>query len=163
MNKKSTGLLFLACCAFGAFLIYRGVSAAYEGAVSGRWPATPGQISRSAAYWDWARTGIRNNVLAYRLDLAYDYDVQGRRYQGQRVSFSSWDPKTSLNLFNGWTAQRYPVGARVAVYFDPHDPANSVIEPGIRASAWTAVLLGMILIWIGFRFRYVPPGAAHSP
>jgi len=168
VNGNRTGVLFLACWLFGVFLIYRGARAAYEGARSSRWPAAQGRITRSAAYWGLARRGIQT-MWAYRLDINYQYEAGGRTYEGHRVSFSAWDPQHSLNLFNGWTAARYPAGTAVSVHFDPADPALSVIESGVRISAWMAMLLGIILIRLGARFKYQassgePPSApARQP
>lgn len=102
-------------------------------------------------------------MWAYHLDMGYEYEVNGRRYEGHRVSFSAWDPQYSLNLLNSWTAARYPAGTLASVHFDPLDPSRSVLEPGIQFSAWIAIILGIIFIRLSTGFRAQPAVIENAP
>jgi Protein of unknown function (DUF3592) len=58
--------------------------------------------------------------------VAYRYTVNGEAFSGSRVNFSAARhqfPKKAEEV-----VARYPVGAKVAVYFDPANPRDSVLE-----------------------------------
>lgn len=55
--------------------------------------------------------------------VLYRYQVAGSEFQGNRVRLRRvTDPATQV-------VDRYPAGARVEVFYDPANPAASVLEP----------------------------------
>jgi hypothetical protein len=43
---------------------------------------------------------------------------------------------------------RYPVGRVVTVYYDPSNPKESVLEPGVTSDSWTKAIGGIIFLLI---------------
>jgi len=64
----------------------------------------------------------------YCLHVDYQYTVDGRTYSGDRISYSA------DNSCNSWSAnsdEDYPEGKEITVYYDPSNPSESVILPGL--------------------------------
>jgi hypothetical protein len=67
---------------------------------------------------------------SYEAKVSYDYQVAGRVYRGERISYSM--RFTGGHKAAGDTVRRYAAGKRVRVYYSPPQPAAAVLEPGIR-------------------------------
>jgi hypothetical protein len=70
-----------------------------------------------------------NNRYSYHPDVTYEYVVDGKTYTGTRATEFSMGGTN----FRGPTEtfiKKYPKGAEVAVYYDPANPADSVLEKG---------------------------------
>jgi hypothetical protein len=91
-------------------------------------------------------------MLSYQLHLRYSYSVGSRQFVGTVASFGPWGTEENMNPFGARLAAALPPGSKVNVYFNPADPARSVIDPHVRPSSWTALLMGMGLAIAGFRF-----------
>ena len=98
-------------------------------------------------------SGVALTTGDYVPIVTYEYSVNGRTYQGERIA--------SLRITYNWRgpsrrmAARYPKGQAVTVYVDPEYPISSVLEPGGDRAFWPFILLftGLILGFalIGFR------------
>lgn len=66
--------------------------------------------------------------------VTYEYEVEGRRLTGDRVSFS---PDLSPTL----VTPVYPVGGRATIYYDANVPQRSVLIPGFHTGG------GWFYIW----------------
>jgi hypothetical protein len=61
-----------------------------------------------------------------RAFIQYTYDAGGNRHSSSKVrNFYTPEPP-------GETVARYPVGLKVAVYYDPRNPDLSVLSPGLN-------------------------------
>jgi hypothetical protein len=76
-------------------------------------------------------------------DIAYDYDVLGRSYRGNRVRFGM----VEFNLPSNAQAlvDRYPEGAIIGIRYNPANPGESVIEP--VANAQTGMKVALAICW----------------
>ena len=64
----------------------------------------------------------------YCLHVDYQYTVDGRTYDGNRISYSA------DNSCNSWSANSdddYPEGKKITVYYDPSNPSESVLLSGL--------------------------------
>ena len=64
----------------------------------------------------------------YCLHVDYQYTVDGRVYDGNRISYSA------DNSCNSWSANSdddYPEGKKITVYYDPSNPSESVLLSGL--------------------------------
>ena len=102
----------------------------YHQTRASRFPTTDGVITRSAVKTDRDKDGV------YRLDVAYEYEVGGRRYTGTRYSYTEIGTNTEA-----WDRIRdqLPVGTRVSVAYDPDAPAESLLRPGFTGFHLTLV------------------------
>lgn len=77
------------------------------------------------------RRGFRSRVI-------YSFGADGQIYGGDRVAFGANAASTLAGLISG-AADRYPAGSEVTVYYNPDNPAESVLE---RRAA------GLVIIWV---------------
>ena len=112
------------------------------------WPSVDGEIVVSrlsqAASVD-AATGIAARVR--RADIQYRYRVGARRLQGKRICIGQ-EFYSSSDADAGRYLDRYPPGARVAVYYNPKNPGESCLERRSDGS-WLFVALGLAFLAAG--------------
>ena len=81
--------------------------------------------------------------------IVYDYEVESVNYTNKRVRFASYYPNCIYN--NQWDAQavvdRYLVGKQVAVFYDPSNSNNSILEPGMQGNVLRsdAIAVGLVI------------------
>jgi hypothetical protein len=90
------------------------------------WARGEGRIVESRVEPQNEPGGARPN-LRYAVRIAYEYDVAGKTYRNDRVRF-----RGSVLCATPAEAEaeraRFPVGATVAVRYDPARPAAAVLE-----------------------------------
>ncbi len=62
-----------------------------------------------------------------RADMAYIYTVAEKEYEGYCVNFHDYHHKEGVLI-----CTRYPVGKKITVYYDPRNPCDSCLEPGLK-------------------------------
>lgn len=87
--------------------------------------------------------------------VLYNYTVNGVNYEND-----AYDPmrEDGTESWANSIAQRYPVGRRCTVYFDPESPSDSVLMKNAVSRSWyLAAISGIIGVacsacgWIGWR------------
>lgn len=101
------------------------------------WPTVQGQVIHSEVALHRDSDGDR----MYSPDIAYNYTVNSQQYDSSQVGML--DGSTSIRGTVQDTVKRYPSGTTVTVYYDPEDPANAVLEPGLKGGV---LLLGGLLV-----------------
>lgn len=97
--------------------------------------AAPGNVIESRVDRQCGRRGT-----TYRLVIAYSYQVKGRDYIGRQWNY------TALASSDHWAhkvARAHRPGTPIGVFFDPRNPSEAVIEPGLTG---TEPLVLMFLI-----------------
>ena len=96
------------------------------------WVSVPGVIRESN------ETGERRSQPLIR----YTYEYQGRRHSGEAVSAIRERYLGRKGAVEA--ARKYPVGQDVAVFVNPKDPSQAVLEPvPTSLEAWVATLRGV--------------------
>jgi hypothetical protein len=139
--------LFLSCglIAIGLILATAGAVGALRSAQSQRWPSVQGEVTASGLVrqGDQARPYVR-----------YRYRIAEKTYTGGAlIHYGEPNPITrwlGASAENAPPIQaRYPQGSPVTVYYDPSNPDRSVLEPGVRVSAYLPVAAGGLLFILG--------------
>ena len=95
-------------------------------------------------------------MTSYEVRIKYAYRINGSDFESSRISVSNryhGDKEWARDMI----ARIYPLGAPVAVYYDPADPARAVLipgklEPGSHFYPWVMLAMaavcavGMVLI-----------------
>ncbi len=112
---------------------------------SDRWPGTEGVVTSA----DIEHEPRRPLGMEFFPRITFEYEVEGRRYTGRRwrrgaTGFQHQEDAKQV-------LARYPVGARVTVYYSPADPERSLLERGLagRAVVWYNVILGVVALLLG--------------
>lgn len=85
---------------------------------------------------------VRSTNPAYRAQVRYRYQADGREQHGLRVDFAGSSTVDRVGVEEDLRT-RYAPGAVVAVFVDPADGAESVLEPGVPPKAAILACLGM--------------------
>ncbi|MCU1231892.1 MAG: hypothetical protein JWO97_4776 [Acidobacteria bacterium] len=112
--------------------------------LSRNWPQVPGIIVVS----DLQRSNHSDGGLMYRPEVTYRYCVDGSEIIANRTRFGgrvelSWSAPAVR------TVRKYPVGSEVVVYYNPNDPADSVLEPGPGGILFAGAAFGALFAAIG--------------
>ena len=150
--------LFAALCLIS---LAQGLWIVKKGSDSLSWSATEGTIGLSRVETRTFRHRVTEPYKRYYPDLLYTYEVQGQQHTGMQIyatpSFMIFgyaigeNPGSTQIESVEATLARYPVGQKVMVYYDPDNPAVSVLEPGTPPGtaqyfAWAVVgVAGMFL------------------
>ena len=78
---------------------------------------------------------------AWRFDITYEYMVGDQKFISNSVHFG-YQAMSDRSYAQGYI-DKYFVGKRVGVYYDPGDPGKSVLEPQVR---WYAPLYFYIML-----------------
>jgi hypothetical protein len=112
--------------------------------VSGGWPQTTGTITTSSLS---ASKHLRSGHETWTVHVAYSFSVGGKAYRGSVIhlgGFPSYDSKAEAHAVQA----RFADGATVAVFYDPGEPSNAVLERGMDAAAGSlgvgALLVGLV-------------------
>lgn len=95
-----------------------------------QWPSVSGKIMQSEEVYVPGRHSGN-----YRADIAYTYEVNGRRHVSHQISLWS----TNLGGYSGITAafvSNHPAGSTVDVRYDPANPQNAVLVPGADSGTY---------------------------
>jgi hypothetical protein len=135
------GFFILLLLALGGGLIFYGARSRQKAEASQSWPNTVGQITRSQVKQSTSTDDDGRTSYSYYPSVEYTYQVAGQNYTSKRTVFGALrgygnPAKAEADL------QRYPLGAQVAVYYDPEKPGEAVLER--KAGA----LSGMMIIGI---------------
>jgi hypothetical protein len=112
-----------------------------------RWPVAPGIVTSSGIVRRWGfGSGVWMAGLWYVPEVAYRYEVDGRKYAARRVFLT--DTGFSRRRKAQEVVARYPRGTGVAVHYDPARPKRACLEPVQRESRalGAAGLLGAVAI-----------------
>jgi hypothetical protein len=94
---------------------------------SGAWPSVPGKVLAvdfTQLAWD-NRHSPKGKVV-----LAYQYELAGQWHTGQQYSVRQAAYVEVVDLARAFAAA-HPAGSPIPVYYDPKQPGNAVLQPGI--------------------------------
>lgn len=97
----------------------------------------------------WSRSQDGGPDSRYVGTVTYEYEIEGRRLTGDRVSFSD-------ELIPMLVTQVYPVGAAATIYYDAKEPERAVLIPGPHAGGgwfyiWFCMFTALIALDIAIR------------
>ncbi|MBV8210959.1 MAG: DUF3592 domain-containing protein [Burkholderiaceae bacterium] len=159
MNILGPSLFSIVFIAIGAGILYyaRGVAAKAKKSLS--WPSIEGVISHSAVLMR-TQTSSSGNTLMYQADVAYRYKVKGQDYSSSRITLMDYSSTTGHAQD---VVARYPDGSTVAVYYNPADPSDAVLEPGGNTGITIVHLIGWLFAGVGLFFLYMSvTGRVHA-
>jgi hypothetical protein len=136
---KVLAVMGLALFLVGAFNLYRGIN-------SSGWPSVEGRI-----VYSHARGGPQPETL-----LWYEYYVDNRRYVASNYR-NGGNVTPFLNVADA-AAKRYPVGRAVPVYYNPGDPQDALLEPGLWWGNFVAPAFALLLFgaaWVAKRYAEI--------
>ncbi|MDD5544005.1 MAG: DUF3592 domain-containing protein [Acidobacteriia bacterium] len=135
-----TGLLFilvgLLLCA-GWYFLKKKSQAAMQ------WPSAQGRVIAS----DVNRYRGSDGEWAEEARVVYEYVVGGNSLRGNRITFGN--AASGNRAAARKTAERYPAGAAVSVFYDPQKPGSAVLERKMSGALVLLPIVGGVFAVIG--------------
>lgn len=130
----------------GAATLIYGIGLVRDARQCAHWLTAEGRIVTAEA----AVVGRDKNRRTYAPDIVYSYAVEGKTYEGRRVTLVPRNYPTQSGV-NAVLAQ-YAVGSTPRVYYDPRDPANAVLVNQPTGTEWAYPLGGILFLVVGCCF-----------
>ena len=135
-------VLFMLLLAVGIALTVWGISVAREAIDSRSWPAVKGTVVLSETRHVPA-SQRPDRRRSYEPDVAVEFEVDGQRLVCDRLSFATLSFDRAIYVHE--LLRPYTVGKTVDVYYDPDDPARSILDPRLRFTAFLLPAFGALL------------------
>ena len=131
---------------------YNVVARYLEARDSINWPTAEAVITRSIV----EESRATSKKISYKPHVTYTYRVADREFSGNDISMHD------VGYGDGNIAQeivaKYSVNSRHSVYYNPDDPAQAVLEPGITWRAYLFLLTPVVLFLLAVALFF---GARH--
>jgi hypothetical protein len=120
---------------------------------SKNWEVTEGEIISS----DVETFNITNeDGKTYRAEVSYKYSILGKQHISSRIFFGdkirTGFKGQALKLVN-----KYVIGSKVAVYYNPRNVEESVLETGVSFTIYALLITGISAILFGVvLIKYYP-------
>lgn|GEM_PF-5387760 len=144
-------LVFAAVAAMaGLGFVIPNAIAVRRGLAAERWIRTRGRIQKSSITID---SYVQDRDATRGPTVLYSYEAHDGTHQGTRISFARAVPVMSrwTQPFNGLPPDVL-AGLRakteVDVWYDPEDPAQAVLRPGVDGAYIGLILLGTLLLTV---------------
>lgn len=111
-----------------------------------QWPSVEGTIEESKASSESTES---NDLLPH---IEYCYSVEQQTFR-EIMKFSG-DITPSQEFARSYV-DKYPVGARVQVYYNPANPEMATLEPGLGKGDWLVLAIGLGMLILGIVLFFV--------
>ena len=149
MSPSFTTVAIVAASAVG---ILYALGVCLQALLAQRWPSVQGEIADTRAVHRMDADG--SGDYAY---IAYRYEVDGRPYRNDRVRFGpqvlpssvvpALDPEPRASAVGESLQRDFPRGRPVQVFYNPRDPASSVLFRSPNAWVWAILLAAAVFGW----------------
>lgn len=121
------------------FVGWRAIDGARVQLAAEHYPTANGQVIRSDIVSRSVKGGRR-----YRLEIVYEFTVAGRRHVGTRRQYE--DKEVSTSAASQTLHAQYPVGHTMRVYYNPDDPGDCILVPGIGVPQYVSGLTALATV-----------------
>jgi hypothetical protein len=132
-----------------------GLWGAIKGALTLRWPRAEATILDAELRRHSRPTDStpRASDMWNSFSVYYRYEVANREYLGGNLEPYAFGMQNSAGAER--MRDRYPVGSKARVAYDPADPEIAYLEPGPSSFSLVLVGVGTFIGLIGLRIRYL--------
>ena len=122
----------------GLYHTDRGISAIWAAANSPHWPTATALIEGAQVKRQHGRMEFFSPLIDYA------FLVNGRKFLSSEVapgidSYFSRDSALAV-------VRKYPVDSNATVYYNPNDPSESLLEPGMTLRSWQRLVYGTLFL-----------------
>ena len=147
-ERSANGFLKIGAPIFtlvGGICLSAGIYSINRATESESWPMVEGEVIATDIVRSRSNDG---GGTTYRAKIEYQYAIDGVTHYGNRVSYAGRVSSSNRGAAMEITA-RYRKGSKVAVYYDPEDHEECVLEPGMTAMVFLMPAIGGIFLVIG--------------
>jgi Protein of unknown function (DUF3592) len=145
---------------FGLYVFLKGARRVQLAIASAKWPIVPGKVVSSETTRD-VSTYRRSASVTFNTETVISYNVNGQDYVTDTLrigqALGSGDKLDAV-----LQRLRYPAGKDVTVAYDPANPVNAVMKPGLHAEAFWLPGAGLAFLLPAALCLYLLPGMFRS-
>lgn len=138
-------LIILVFIGVGIFLIVTGLKAGKSSGKNSAWPSVSGKVLSSEVVESSGFDNNGNMVAEFKPVIRFVYQVMGKELTSIQIGPSVGQEKAATAR---QMADRYPVGARVTIHYDPQKPTEIVLPPRPEVTR-SAIIAGGVVLLIG--------------
>jgi len=151
--------------AIGVFCVYVPLTE-LRPALAQRWSSSYANVNGKVLGFDaeHSATGVHGPVWAPTAH--YEYTVGGVRYEGQRARYQVLPEFKYKDHALAAAQKRWRIGAEVRVFYDPGNPADSLLDNGDAKWDmvwWTGGFGGFVLLAFGYVFVMMVVSVVQAP
>ena len=128
----------------GALAFLCGCFELYDAFDSKKWPSTKADIHPITI-----TIAPKGN---HALNLEYSYQVEGKTYLGNRISFDSRLSTTDSISIEKWVKENIKL-PEMNVYYQPDHPGNAVLFNGVSFGSYFGIIIGIVFMFFGSIFN----------
>jgi hypothetical protein len=132
----------------GLGMIAGGAYKTYQGVISKTWPCVMGTVESTEIVVFHQSTPGKRGESGYKPKITYNYLANGKPYKSSRLKFLA--PNYPCREMAQKIIDKYPVNAKIPVYHNPSNPADSLILPGVTLGSLMLIPIGIILVVAGW-------------
>lgn len=132
----------------GAVMACFGLSTVMTAMSSDRWPSTMGTIVASSVHRVRDSSRERKRKF-YQAEVRYEFTVNGITFSGDCVSFGN--RSAAISPFKEQLEDRFRRGKAVSVSYNPRNPKQCVLQPGLQWESFSWLVGGCVLLFTGGR------------
>lgn len=154
LGSMISGMVAIPFVIVALVFVYLAIRASRKASVSRSWPATTGKVLAAGIEPRTGRSGSSGYSTSYYPVVQYEYTVNGQRYLGNRITFGGQVGYGWTNMAQNQIANYNP-GSSVAVFYDPNEPANAVLERTAGTSGkiyWFVAILIFVILGVTMVF-----------
>ena len=110
---------------------------------SKKWPSVAGVVVNARL-----ETLSNRQLREYRPEISYTYTLNSTEFTSSRVTFGDFLYSSFARGASQRRVAKYPVGSTVCVFYDPGDPREAVLEPGITWSLFVVAGIGIVSLTV---------------
>lgn len=130
----------------GAMILVYGSIVLFKAYESHQWPTSNGVITRSEVYKKTQSSSSKSggSHATYHARVEYEYTVDNVSYSSSRISFGARKGDQAHQ-----TVAYYYKGKQIEVYYNPLNPADSVLKNTISLGVCTPLIMGALITALG--------------
>jgi hypothetical protein len=108
------------------------------------WPSALGEVTHADVH-----SHHHKKRTSYEAEVEYSYTVNGMQYISKKIAVMT----ANSNYGNAQAVvAKYPRQSRVTVYYDPANPADAVLEPGLSSGIYVVFGVSVLFALFGVFF-----------
>lgn len=129
---------------FLAWISFRMCMEVYNGSRASGWPTTDGLVTSSNVDIEKSTSGrrIKRTTTHYKPVVTYEYTVDGKQYEGKRISFSPFSTTDRNEAYQ--LSHDFITNPEINVRHDSANPTDSVLLTGVETQR--KVLTGLMIL-----------------
>lgn len=114
------------------------------------YPSVKGEIVETTVSYNQIQSSELRSV-SVSPHAVYKFVVDGKEYVGKKIniyksfSYSNLDPDAATETADKFL-EKYPIGSKVTVYYNPENPEDAIIEAGFDLVGIGVTLAGLLLM-----------------